>query len=133
MRREPEVPVVECIDGLARMTSKELATTHFVKGGTFQNACSTRPRVVAGLERSARMHIVRLMNSRLKVPKRMMTREAVAMLKKRDWHESVWELVVNYGHDRQGDLVRNVIKNWNGDLLDVDHLTHDNWVAYFRT
>ena len=24
------------------------------------------------------------------------------MLKKGDWHESVWELVVNYGHDRSG-------------------------------
>ena len=77
--REPEVPgervlVVECLDGLARITSKELATTHFVKGGTHQNACSTRPRVVAGLEKSARMHTVRLMNSRLKGPKRMMTR-----------------------------------------------------------
>ena len=44
--REPEVPgegaPVECLDGLARITSKELATTHFVKGGTLQNACSTR-------------------------------------------------------------------------------------------
>ena len=38
-------PVVECLDGLARITSKELATTHFVKGGTLQNACSTSPRV----------------------------------------------------------------------------------------
>ena len=41
--REPEVPgekvpVVECLDGLARITSKELAITHFVKGGTLQNA-----------------------------------------------------------------------------------------------
>ena len=77
--REPEVPgegapVVECTDGLARITSKELATTHFVKGGTLQNACSTRPRVVAGLGKSALMHTVRLMNSLEKSPKRMMTR-----------------------------------------------------------
>ena len=53
--REPEVPeekvpVVERLDGLAMITSKELAITHFVKGGTLQNACSTRPRVVVGLE-----------------------------------------------------------------------------------
>ena len=79
MRREPEVPeetvtVVECLGGFARITSKELATTHFVKGGTLQNACSTRPRVVATLGKSARMHTVRLMNSRLKGPKRMMTK-----------------------------------------------------------
>ena len=42
MRREPEVPeervpVVECLDGII----------HLEKSGTLQNACSTRPRVVA--------------------------------------------------------------------------------------
>ena len=72
--REPEVPVVECLDDLARITSKELAITHFVKSGILQNACSTRPRVVVGLGKSAHTHIVRLMNSRLKGPKRMMTK-----------------------------------------------------------
>ena len=77
--REPEVPeekvrVVECRDGLARITSEELAITHFVKCGTLQNACSTRPRVVADLGKSARMHIVSLMNNLAKGPKRMMTK-----------------------------------------------------------
>ena len=77
--REPEVaeervPVVECLDGLARITSKEFATTHFVKGGTLQNACCTRPRVVADLGKSARMHTVRLMNNLVKGPKRMITK-----------------------------------------------------------
>ena len=77
--REPEVPeekvpVVECLDGLERITSKELAPIHSVTSGTLQNACSTRPRVVADLVKSARMHTVRLMNSRLKGPKRMMTK-----------------------------------------------------------
>ena len=43
MRREPEVPedkvpVVECFDGPARITSKELAPVHSVKNGTLQNA-----------------------------------------------------------------------------------------------
>ena len=33
----------------------------------------------------------------------------------------------------QGNLVRNVITSWNEDLLDVDHLTHGNWVAYSKT
>ena len=56
---EEEVPVVECLDGLARITSKELATTHFVKGGTLQNACSTRPRVVVGLVESALVRTAR--------------------------------------------------------------------------
>ena len=78
-RREPEVPearvpVVERLDGLARITSKELAITHSVKGGTLQNACSTRPRVVANLGKSALMHIVRLMNNLVKGPNRMTTK-----------------------------------------------------------
>ena len=77
--REPEVPeegvpVVECLDGHARITSEELAITHFVKGGTLQNAGSTRSRVVVGSGKSAHTHTVRLMNSRLKGPKRMMTK-----------------------------------------------------------
>ena len=79
MHREPRVPeaealVVECLDGLARITLEELAITHSVKDGILQNACSTRPRVVVGLGKSAHSHIVRLMNSRLKGPKRMMTK-----------------------------------------------------------
>ena len=71
---EERAPVVECRDGLARITLKELAITHFVKSGTLQNACATRPRVVAGLERSAQSHTVRLINSRRKGLKRMMTK-----------------------------------------------------------
>ena len=43
---EEEVPVVERLDGLARITLEELEITHFVKSGTLQNACSTRPSVV---------------------------------------------------------------------------------------
>ena len=79
MRREPEVPeervlVVECLDGPARIPLKELAPIHSVQSGTLQNACSTRPRVVADLENSALMHIARLMNSLAKGPKIMMTK-----------------------------------------------------------
>ena len=48
-----KVPVVECRDGLARITSEDLAITHFEKNGTLQNACTARPRVVVGLGRSA--------------------------------------------------------------------------------
>ena len=77
MRREPGVPeagvpVVECLDGLARITLEELAITHFVKDGTLQNACSTRPGVVVGLEISALLHIVRLTHSRRNGPNRIM-------------------------------------------------------------
>ena len=78
-RREPEVPgeevpAVERLDGLARITLEEVAITHFVKNGTLQNACSTRPRVVVGLVKSAHSHIVRLTHSRQKGLKRMMTK-----------------------------------------------------------
>ena len=61
-----EVPVVECFDGLARITSKELASTRSVKSGTLQNACSTRQRVVSNLRKNALTHIVRLMNNVVK-------------------------------------------------------------------
>ena len=69
-----KVPAVECRDGLARITLEELAITHFVKDGTLQNACTTRPRVDAGLVRSAHSHTVRLMNSRRNGPNRIMTK-----------------------------------------------------------
>ena len=77
--REPEVPevkvrVVECRDGLARITLEELAITHPAKDGILQNACSTKTRMVAVLGKSARLHIVRLMNSRRNGPNRIMTK-----------------------------------------------------------
>ena len=79
MRREPEVPeegvpVVDCLDGPARITSKELAPIHSVKSGILQNACSTSPRVVADMEKSALTRIARLMNSLTQGPKRMVTK-----------------------------------------------------------
>ena len=95
-----KVPVVECLDRPARITSRELAITHFVKNGTLQNACSTRPRVVVGLGKSALMHIARLMNSRLKRSKKNDDRSAVAILKKGDWQER--GPVTDECHDRRG-------------------------------
>ena len=79
---EERVPVVDCLDGPARITSKELAPIHSVKSGTLQNACSASPRAVVGLGKSAHSHIVRLMNSRLKGPKKNDDKSAAAMLKK---------------------------------------------------
>ena len=112
MRREPEVPeekvpVVECLDGPARITSKELAPIHSVKSGILQNACSTRPRMVADLGKSARMHIVRLMNNLSKRSKKNDDKSAVAMLKKYDLHDRTWQPVVNRdeSHDRSGQPV----------------------------
>ena len=67
-------PVVECLDGPARITSKELAPIHSVISGTLQNACSTCPKSGCRFGKSALMHIDRLMNSLPKGPKRMMTK-----------------------------------------------------------
>ena len=68
MHREPEVLEAEAqvgkwLDCRARIISEELAQLHSVKSGTLQNACSTRPRAVVGLVRSALMHTARLINS----------------------------------------------------------------------
>ena len=53
--------------------------------------------MVVGLVKSAHTHTVRLMNSRQSL-KRMMTKSAVAMLKKGNWHER--ESVTDECHDR---------------------------------
>ena len=125
------VPVVERLDSLERITLEELAITHFVKNGTLQNACSTRPRVVVGLGKSAHSHIVRLMNSRQKGLKRMMTKVQWLC-----WRRVIGKkenlLPTDITIDR-GNLIREVISSWNEDLLNVNHLMHGNWVVYFRT
>ena len=79
MRREPEVPeegipVVERLDGLARITSKELAPIHSVKNGILQNAFSTSPRVDADWGKSVLTQTARLMNGPARSLKRMVTK-----------------------------------------------------------
>ena len=71
---EGRASVVECRDGLARITLEELAITHFVKNGTLQNACSTSRRMDADLGQSALMRIARLKNSTAKGFKRVVTK-----------------------------------------------------------
>ena len=83
--------MVECLYGPARNTSNELAPNSFCD--TLQNACSTRPRVVADSEKSSLMHFARLTNSLTKGPKRK-------MLKKGNWQER--EPVTDECHDRPG-------------------------------
>ena len=53
---------------------KGTCTNPFCENGITQNAGSTSPRLDADLVNSARMYIVRLMNSLVKGPTRMMTR-----------------------------------------------------------
>ena len=79
MHREPEVPeeevpVVACLDGRARITSKALAPLHSVKSGILQSACSASRRMDADLEKSALWRIARLKNSLAKGQKRMVTK-----------------------------------------------------------
>ena len=118
--REPEVPeekvpVVECLDGHARITSKELGMTHHVKNGTLQHACSTRPRVVVGLGK--------MLIQPTKRSKKNDDKSAVAILKKgRPMSRSIKET-----------LTRGVIKSWDKIHLTVSFLMHGNWVAHFRT
>ena len=128
---EAEVPVEECLDGLARITLEELAITHCVKNGTLQNACSTRPRVVVGLEKSAHSHIRQVDEQPTKRSKKNDGKSAVAMLKKGNWQER--EPVTDECHDRPGNLGRGVIRNWDKIHRNVNLLMHGNWVAYFRT
>ena len=91
---ETEVPVVERLDGLPRITSEELAITHFVKSGTLQNACSTRPRVVEKCSYAHRQ----VDEQPTKRSKKNDGKNAVAMLKKGNWQER--ETVTNECHDR---------------------------------
>ena len=87
------VPVVERLDGLARITLEEIAITHFVKDGTLQNAFSTRPRVIAGLWKSALYAHRQVDEQHCKRSKKNGDKSAVAILKINDLHESVWKLV----------------------------------------
>ena len=114
MHREPEVPeesvpVEECFDGLARITSKELAPIHSVKSGILQYACSTSRRMDADLVKSALMRIARLKNSLARGLKRKVTKVQWLCCQGKS---SLKE---------QGDLF------WT-----LTHQVHDKWVAYFR-
>ena len=56
--------------------------------------------MVEVLGKSALFHIVRLTHSRRNGPNRIMTKAAVDLLKKGDWHER--ESVTDRYHDRSG-------------------------------
>ena len=96
--------MVECRDGLARITSEELAITHFVKNGTLQNACTTRPRVVVGLGEKCSFAHRQVDEQPTKRSKTNKDKSAVAMLKKGNWQER--ESVSDACHDRTGQTVK---------------------------
>ena len=70
--------------------------------GTFNNSFSEKWHLPECLEKSAHTHIVRLMNSRVKGLKRMMTKVSVALLQKNDWQGR--GPVTDQCHDRSGKL-----------------------------
>ena len=133
--REPEVPEESPSGRMSRWPCKDYlkrtCNNSFLKSGTLQNACSTRPRVVVGLGKSAHSHIVRLMNSRQKGLKRMMIKVQWLC-----WRKVIFKkedlLPTNVTIDR-GNLIRWVIRSWDKNHLNVDHLMHGNWVAHFKT
>ena len=107
--REPElpeegVPVVECLDGLATITSKELAITHFVKKWHRPECLFYKTKSGCKLGEKCSYAHRQIDEQRSKRSKKNDDKSAVAMLKKNDWHENVWQPVVNLdkNHERSG-------------------------------
>ena len=96
--------MVQCLDGLARITAKELAITHFVKGGTLLECLFYKTK--SGCRCGEKCSYAHRQDDEKpsKWSKKNDDISAVAMLKKNDWHENVREDVVNYGKgpDRSG-------------------------------
>ena len=112
MRREPEVPeekvtVVECLDGHARITSKELAPIHFVKKGILQNASSTKTKSGCRFGEKCSYAHRQVDEQPSKRSKKNGDKSAVAILKKYDLHDRTWQPVVyrDECHDRSGQPV----------------------------
>ena len=107
IRRETEVPkervsVVECLDDFAKITSKELAPLHSVKSGILQTACSTRPRVVADLEKKCSYAHRQVEEQPRKRSKKNGDKSAVAMLKKHEpYYRTVRPVVFDSSRTRQ--------------------------------
>ena len=103
--REPEVPeervpVVECLDGLARITSKELAITHFVKNGTLQKCLFYKNKNGCRFGEKCSFAHRQVDAQPTKGSKSNDDKSAVALLKKGDWHERGF--VTDRYHDRSG-------------------------------
>ena len=116
---------------------KGTCTNSCWKSGTLQNACSTRPRVVADLGKRCSYAHRQVDEQPSKMSKKNDDKSAVTILKKNDSHESVWQPVVNRdkSHERSGrpDIASVIpVMSGNKNLLDVDHRTHENWVVSFK-
>ena len=100
---EDEVPVEECFDGHARITSKELATTHFVNGAP------SRMLVLQDQEWLQIWGKVLSCTSPSKRSKKNDDKSAVAMLKKHELYDRTVKPVVcrDTRHEHHGPVVCN--------------------------
>ena len=99
LRRESEVPearvpVVACLVGPARISSKELANS-FCENGILQNACSTSPRVDVELVQKCSYLHRQVEEQPSKRAKKNGDKSAVAMLKKHEHYHRTGRLVVS--------------------------------------
>ena len=111
--RGPEVPevkarVVECRDGLARITLEELAITHSVKDGILQNACFTKKKNGCRFGEKCSFAHRQVDAQPTKWSKSNNDKSAVALLKKGDWHER--GSVTDRYHDRSGKPDKRSVK-----------------------
>ena len=96
---EEEVPVVECLDGLARITSEELAITHLVKMAPYRMLVLQDQEWFWFGEKCSFAHR-QVDEQPTKRSKKNDDKSAVALLKKGDWQER--EPVTGQCHDRPG-------------------------------
>ena len=97
------VPVEECSRWPCKDYLKGTCTNSFCEKW-HPNACSTRPRVVADLVKSASYAHRQINEQRSKRSKKNEDKSAVAMLRKDDLYEGIWQPVVNRdkSHERSG-------------------------------
>ena len=103
--REPEVPdegvpVVERLDGLARITSKELAITHFVKKWHPPECLFYKTKSGCRFGEKCSYAHLQVDEQPTKRSKKNDDKSAVVLLKKGDWHER--GPVTDQCHDRSG-------------------------------
>ena len=100
MHREPavpvaRVPVVECLDGPARITSKELAPILSVKSGILQKCLFYKSESGCGLGKKCSCAHRPVEEQPSKRSKKNHNTSAVAMLKKDEQHDRTGQLVKN--------------------------------------
>ena len=105
--REPEVPGEESPSGrMSRWPCKDhlkgTCTNSFCEKWHPPKCLFYKTKSGCRFGKSAHTHTVRLMNNLVKGPKKNDDKSAVAMLKKNDLHDRIWQPVINRdeSHDR---------------------------------